>query len=1336
MSEAVPSFLALLALLPLATAVGAQEQRPAPEPVGPDAPPAHDRGWYPYPWATDGPPFVADTLRDEGELVDSPDVVWAGSGVLAVEDEPVLPAGLEKPLFRSGRFVPGYFVVHFEADVRPEDKRIVDALTGPVRRADGSELARWYVPNNSLVAWVDDPLELEALEATDRVDMVARYQPAYKLDPTIGSVPLTSPERVGRAFYRLDLDLVPGHPAELVVRELTALGVGVLGTVYIRGEKTYDVHFVVVDALPFQVTQIAHVEGIRTIQERGDGKAVYDISGGGKLQNRTLNVDNGNASPIVTASRFPLWVTHDLQGQGQAIGVVDTSMDWNNSSMSGCNFGFPDTNIDNWGFANPVAATALLSIGAGGVSLKVPRADELGGATLLGNGGNQHGVAAAGAAVADFYGNNENKWWEHDVDNWESWSPTNFSGLLGPGIAHEAQLYFTPVDDNNGNFRWEFIGEFESNMNTTLDNMAAAGVCVTSHSVGLAEASNTYTQTTVVHDTNGFDHPEMLQFMAAGNSGATSNALTSQAVAKNGVAVGASDDVLKPEDRVTFSSIGPAFDGRIKPDVMAPGSDTAPRASGVQSLLILPDANGSSAAGCEYQWTAGTSFSSPIAAGAGALVHQYYQEGRLPGFNDASAALIKASLINAGHKLTGANLGNTTYPNAYQGWGEPNLSDVLDFGTGSRRLIAHDVSSAQGFTGGGNPNDNYSVTVNGGSEGLRVTLVWTDEPGGTGVGKKLINDLHLIVTAPGGAQYKGNVFNSSGTSVTGGSADTLNNVERVILNNPATGTWNVAVDPGPGNYSVGQGYALVVNGDVSSGAGPGAPVAEFSGSPTGGTAPLNVNFTDLSTGSVTSWSWSFGDGGSSTAQNPSHVYNAAGTYNVSLTATGPGGSDIETKVGYVTVGDPAPTANFSGSPTSGTAPLTVNFTDLSSGNITSRAWTFGDGGTSGAVNPSHVYNAAGTYTVSLTVAGPGGSDIETKVGYVTVSDSPSTPTADFSGSPTSGTAPLTVNFTDQSTGTVTAWFWSFGDGVTSFAQHPAHTYTAPGTYDVSLTASGPGGLDVETKVGYVTVGDTPSGGVYYLSFLSTTTVPGVGTVRDEDVVTYDPATGTWALYFDGSDVGLGSYDVNAVHVLSDGDLVLSFWNSSITIPGLTGGPGGSTTIDDSDLVIFSFASSGPNTTGSFSFVFDGSDVGLANNGEDIDGVYEFPAGGLAISTTGGVWANGVSSARDEDVLFFTPTQFGKTTSGTFSLYFDGSDVGFASSSSEDLTALTFEGGVDLLFSTVGSYSAAGGSGADEDVSRFSGVFGSATSGSASLELDLSALGIDPAEDVDALSFVE
>jgi M6 family metalloprotease-like protein len=247
------------------------------------------------------------------------------------------------------------------------------------------------------------------------------------------------------------------------------------------------------------------------------------------------------------------------------------------------------------------------------------------------------------------------------------------------------------------------------------------------------------------------------------------------------------------------------------------------------------------------------------------------------------------------------------------------------------------------------------------------------------------------------------------------------------------------------------------------------PTADFTGAPTSGYAPLNVYFTDTSLDLPTSWSWSFGDGGTSTAQHPSHTYASAGSYTVSLTATNGAGSDTETKSNYITSSVRPPTADFTGTPTSGYVPLDVQFTDTSSYSPTSWSWTFGDGGTSTAQHPTHQYASVGTYDVSLTATNGGGSDTETKPGYVTAAPLPAPPVADFTGTPTSGPAPLTVAFTDQSTGLVDAWAWGFGDGAVADVQHPSHVYTAPGSYDVSLTTSNAGGSDTEAKAGYIIV---------------------------------------------------------------------------------------------------------------------------------------------------------------------------------------------------------------------------------------------------------------------------
>ncbi|MDQ1355146.1 MAG: vibriolysin, partial [Acidobacteriota bacterium] len=165
-----------------------------------------------------------------------------------------------------------------------------------------------------------------------------------------------------------------------------------------------------------------------------------------------------------------------------------------------------------------------------------------------------------------------------------------------------------------------------------------------------------------------------------------------------------------------------------------------------------------------------------------------------------------------------------------------------------------------------------------------------------------------------------------------------------------------------------------------------------------------------------------------------------------------------------------PVANFTGTPLTGPAPLTVAFTDTSTNTPTSWSWNFGDGGTSTVKNPSHQYTAQGTYTVTLTATNAYGSDSETKTGYIVVT-APQPPVAAFVGSPTSVVVGGSVTFTDQSTNTPTSWAWTFEGGTpaTSTVKNPVVTYSAAGTYDVTLIATNAQGSDTEAKVDYITV---------------------------------------------------------------------------------------------------------------------------------------------------------------------------------------------------------------------------------------------------------------------------
>ncbi|MBX7251317.1 MAG: right-handed parallel beta-helix repeat-containing protein, partial [Candidatus Promineofilum sp.] len=213
-------------------------------------------------------------------------------------------------------------------------------------------------------------------------------------------------------------------------------------------------------------------------------------------------------------------------------------------------------------------------------------------------------------------------------------------------------------------------------------------------------------------------------------------------------------------------------------------------------------------------------------------------------------------------------------------------------------------------------------------------------------------------------------------------------------------------------------------------------------------------------------------------------------------------------------------------------------------------------------------------------------------------------------------------------------------------------------------------------------GSAPAG--LYFSSTSGGTLPGVGAFADEDILRYDEASGAWSFYFDGSDVGLGTKDVDAFEILADGSILLSV-DAAVTLPGAGA-------ITDADVVLFTPTTTGATTAGSYTLYFDGSDVGLTTSGEDIDGLAFAPDGRLLISVFTSAAVTGVAKALDEDLMAFAMTSQGATTAGTWSLYFDGSDVGLTTTA-EDV------GGVwgdtttrELYLSTNGAFSVGVGAG--------------------------------------------
>ena len=257
------------------------------------------------------------------------------------------------------------------------------------------------------------------------------------------------------------------------------------------------------------------------------------------------------------------------------------------------------------------------------------------------------------------------------------------------------------------------------------------------------------------------------------------------------------------------------------------------------------------------------------------------------------------------------------------------------------------------------------------------------------------DQIHVYFTAPNSSShvYNGTIYEkttslSSPSFASGRGTPVIRDVANATMNNATTTKQVVSAATGEvvlaGTESSPRYWHMDTLGGTSP---PPPPVASFTGTPTSGTVPLTVNFTDTSTGTPTTWAWNFGDGGTASTQNASHQFTTTGTFTVTLTATNAGGPSTATTT--ITVNPfvvTPPVASFTGTPTSGTVPLTVNFTDTSTGTPTTWAWNFGDGGTASTQNASHQFTTTGTFTVTLTATNAGGPSTATTT--ITVSAPP------------------------------------------------------------------------------------------------------------------------------------------------------------------------------------------------------------------------------------------------------------------------------------------------------------------------------------------------------------
>lgn len=305
------------------------------------------------------------------------------------------------------------------------------------------------------------------------------------------------------------------------------------------------------------------------------------------------------------------------------------------------------------------------------------------------------------------------------------------------------------------------------------------------------------------------DRSDVTPVFSVGDRGTLgASQITSPATAKNVIAVGASttgvDGTAAAGSVANFSSQGPALDGRIKPDVVAPGVGICSGLAEEAQYPAGPDClSGSHSSGNAYYMSlSGTSQATAVASGITALTREFIREQ--VGVNAPSSALIKAAVINGAE-----DLGTPDIPNAMEGWGQVDLERTVMPMNGAQAL---DTFLGDATTLNPGYSLLYSFDLNP-SHGVDITLAWTDAAGsanGPQNTPRLVNDLDVTLISPSGDEWHGNVF-SNGFSVTGGAADTVNNVERIRIDAGTlpdlSGDWTVQIDHKEGSS---QRFGLVV----------------------------------------------------------------------------------------------------------------------------------------------------------------------------------------------------------------------------------------------------------------------------------------------------------------------------------------------------------------------------------------------------------------------------------------------------------------------------------------------------------------------------------------------
>jgi len=314
------------------------------------------------------------------------------------------------------------------------------------------------------------------------------------------------------------------------------------------------------------------------------------------------------------------------------------------------------------------------------------------------------------------------------------------------------------------------------------------------------DSFNMYVFTDMTADQVHWRHKDFIETNSLGNY-SLANCMGHPVVAKDQISIAAVNNGISGNTIATYTSIGPAADGRLKPNLCSPGTNLMSATAGTTN---------------SYGAMSGTSMATPCAQGNVALVRCYFEKGFYPTGDSVagnrrhpSGALVKAVLTVGAEP----NVDSYIPPSVYIGWGRISLDSSLYFAGDTKLLWVYDDT-----TRGLRTNDSalYQITVTNAAHPLRVVMCYSDTAGPMRATRTLINDLDLTVISPTGTPYLGNVW-SGGQSQTGGLRDSIQETECFRLNAPATGVWRVKVKGRnvPVGGAKGQPYAVTATGAIT-----------------------------------------------------------------------------------------------------------------------------------------------------------------------------------------------------------------------------------------------------------------------------------------------------------------------------------------------------------------------------------------------------------------------------------------------------------------------------------------------------------------------------------------